>query len=117
MKLGTYHLQLLGTHPAHQRKGVATALTKFAEDKVSLPAPLPLTPLSAISRAWNVLTAWFLKARAARAPTTLETVGDLNFSIYKKMDYEVAGSGPISAWAPGASFTMFVFIKHTEKEQ
>lgn len=34
VKLGGYHLQLIGVSPAHQRKGVASALMEYAEKKV-----------------------------------------------------------------------------------
>ncbi|KAI9066265.1 hypothetical protein FKP32DRAFT_1674011 [Trametes sanguinea] len=91
VKLGGYHLQLIGVVPEHQKKGVATALMKYAENK----------------------------AHAARVPTLLETVGSTNVQVYKSLKYEVAGSGPLSAPPPSpadATFEMFVFIKHTEAE-
>ncbi|KAH9849859.1 hypothetical protein C2E23DRAFT_887840 [Lenzites betulinus] len=88
VKLGGYHLQLIGVSPEHQKKGVAKALTDFAE------------------------------AKATRVPSVLETVGATNVTIYKALKYEVAGSGPIQSPPPydHKSFTMFVFIKHTEDE-
>ncbi|KAI9066266.1 hypothetical protein FKP32DRAFT_1589778 [Trametes sanguinea] len=91
VKLGGYHLQLIGVTPEHQKKGVATARMRYAENK----------------------------AHAARVPTLLETVGSTNVQIYKSLKYEVAGSGPLSMFPPSppdASFEMFVFIKHTEAE-
>ncbi|KAI0776856.1 hypothetical protein BD413DRAFT_231015 [Trametes elegans] len=36
VKLGAYHLQVIGVAPEHQRKGVATALLQYAEAKVSI---------------------------------------------------------------------------------
>ncbi|KAL7279268.1 hypothetical protein ACG7TL_007109 [Trametes sanguinea] len=36
VKLGGYHLQLIGVHPDHQKRGVATALMKYAENKVQI---------------------------------------------------------------------------------
>ncbi|KAH9902675.1 hypothetical protein C8Q73DRAFT_785325 [Cubamyces lactineus] len=89
VKLGGYHLQLIGVAPEHQRKGVATALTKYAG----------------------------AKAHAKRVPIVLETVGSVNVMIYKAMKFEVGGSGPLTA-PPQAkgSFEMFVFIKHTESD-
>ncbi|KAI0671831.1 hypothetical protein C8Q78DRAFT_1128996 [Trametes maxima] len=87
VKLGGYHLQLIGVSPDHQRKGVATALTKYAETK----------------------------AHTVRVPSVLETVGATNVEIYQSLGYEVGGSGPIDVPPPSTdSFEMFVFIKHTE---
>ena len=40
VKVGAYHLQLIGVSPSHQRKGVATALMRTAEEKVSSTHPL-----------------------------------------------------------------------------
>ncbi|EIW57678.1 uncharacterized protein TRAVEDRAFT_65412 [Trametes versicolor FP-101664 SS1] len=90
VKVGSYHLQLLGTAPDHQRKGVAKALTQYGD----------------------------AKARAAGVSSVLETVGPTNVSIYKALGYEVAGSGPIKVPPPaaGGSFEMSVIIKHTEVE-
>ncbi|CDO74669.1 hypothetical protein BN946_scf184828.g9 [Trametes cinnabarina] len=91
VKLSGYHLQLIGVHPDHQKKGVGSTLMKYAESK----------------------------AHAARVPTLLETVGSMNVQIYKSLGYEVAGSGPISVPPPSppdATFEMFTFIKHTEAE-
>ncbi|KAI0359757.1 hypothetical protein OH77DRAFT_1517373 [Trametes cingulata] len=89
VKLGSYHLQLIGTAPEHQKKGVATALMRYAE----------------------------AKAHAAKVPSCLETVGPTNVKIYKSLGYEVAGSGPLKAAPPHeGSFEMFVFVKHTEKD-
>ncbi|KAI0326404.1 hypothetical protein GY45DRAFT_1373959 [Cubamyces sp. BRFM 1775] len=90
VKLGSYHLQLIGVAPEHQRKGVATALTKYAG----------------------------AKAHAMRVPIVLETVGSTNVTIYKAMKFEVGGSGPLTAPPPAqGSFEMFVFIKHTENDE
>ncbi|KAI0326405.1 hypothetical protein GY45DRAFT_1373960 [Cubamyces sp. BRFM 1775] len=90
VKLGGYHLQLIGVAPEHQRKGVATALIKHAE----------------------------AKAHTKRVPTLLETVGPTNVAIYKALKFEVAGSGPLAAPPPAqGSFEMFVFIKHTESDE
>ncbi|KAI0649020.1 acyl-CoA N-acyltransferase [Trametes meyenii] len=87
VKLGGYHLQLIGVSPDHQRKGVATALMKYAETK----------------------------AHAVHVPSVLETVGATNVEIYKSLGYEIGGSGPIDAPPPSTgSFEMFVFIKNTE---
>lgn len=36
VKVASYHLQLLGTAPDHQRKGVAKALTQYGDAKVRL---------------------------------------------------------------------------------
>ena len=34
VKLGGYHLQVIGTLPEHQKKGVGTALMQYVEKKV-----------------------------------------------------------------------------------
>ena len=34
VKLGGYHLQVIGILPEHQKKGVATALVQYVETKV-----------------------------------------------------------------------------------
>ncbi|TBU21158.1 hypothetical protein BD311DRAFT_870011 [Dichomitus squalens] len=36
VKLGAYHLQLIGVSPVHQRKGVATELIRYIEAKISI---------------------------------------------------------------------------------
>ncbi|KAI0749656.1 hypothetical protein C8Q80DRAFT_1163263 [Daedaleopsis nitida] len=90
VKLGSYHLQVIGTVPEHQKKGAGAALIKFAEDK----------------------------AHSVKAPTALETIGDTNVKIYKSLKFEVAGSGPIKAPPPyPGNMEMFVFIMHTEKDE
>ncbi|KAI0636031.1 hypothetical protein C8Q77DRAFT_1216522 [Trametes polyzona] len=88
VKIGAYHLQLIGVAPDHQKKGIATALTTYAESK----------------------------AHAVKVPSVLETAGPTNVAVYKALQYEVAGSGPIQAPPPSeGTFEMFVFIKHTEE--
>ncbi|KAI0667418.1 acyl-CoA N-acyltransferase [Trametes maxima] len=88
VKRAGYHLQLIGVAPAHQRKGVATALMRHAE----------------------------AKARALRVPSVLETAGATNIKIYQALGYSSAGSGPITLAPPATgSFDMTVFIKHTEE--
>ncbi|KAM5531780.1 hypothetical protein V8D89_014550 [Ganoderma adspersum] len=89
VKLGGYHLQLIGVSPSHQQKGVASALMKYAE----------------------------MKAHAAHVLCTVETVGKTNTNIHKAMGYLVAGTGPLAATPPSTgTFEMVVFIKHTESE-
>ncbi|KAL1949595.1 hypothetical protein VTO73DRAFT_8476 [Trametes versicolor] len=89
VKLAGYHLQVIGVSPAHQRKGAAGALMSYAQ----------------------------AKARAAKVPTLLETVGATNVTIYKALGYTQAGSGPIGAPPPyPGTFEMFVFIKQSSTE-
>ncbi|KAI0831938.1 hypothetical protein BC628DRAFT_1350649 [Trametes gibbosa] len=89
VKLGAYHLQLIGVAPKHQKKGVAGALTRYAE----------------------------AKAHAVHVRSVLETVGAVNVSIYKALGYGVAGSGPIKSPPPyEGNFEMFVFSKRTDNE-
>ncbi|RPD60188.1 hypothetical protein L226DRAFT_535116 [Lentinus tigrinus ALCF2SS1-7] len=89
VKLGGYHLQVIGTSPEHQKKGVGRALIDYVEKK----------------------------AHAIKVPTCLETVGETNLAIYKSMNFEVAGSGPIKAPPPyPGDMEMYVFVKHTERD-
>ncbi|TBU51883.1 hypothetical protein BD310DRAFT_953029 [Dichomitus squalens] len=89
VKLGAYHLQLIGVSPVHQRKGVATALMRYIE----------------------------AKACKDCVPCTVETVGKTNISIYEAMGYLVKGTGPIKTPPPHTgTFEMAVLLKHTEEQ-
>ncbi|KAI0749646.1 acyl-CoA N-acyltransferase [Daedaleopsis nitida] len=85
VKLGGYHLQLIGVLPEFQRKGVGRALLDFAE----------------------------AKARAARVCTCLET-GSGGVKTYEKLGYTLAGSGQMHSVDPERTFEMCALIKHTE---
>ncbi|KAI9000437.1 acyl-CoA N-acyltransferase [Trametes punicea] len=87
VKRGGYHLQLIGVVPEYQRKGIGTALIRYAENK----------------------------AHALKVPTTIETIGAFNVRIYQSLGYKVAGSGHLTSPPPAdGTFEMFVFIKQPE---
>ena len=76
MKLGGYHLQLIGVAPEHQRKGVATSLAKYAEEKVSSYNHDRRVCIAAVAH--GIVRS---QALNMHVPTLLETVGSTNVSI------------------------------------
>ncbi|RPD60175.1 acyl-CoA N-acyltransferase [Lentinus tigrinus ALCF2SS1-6] len=84
VKLGAYHLQLIGVHPQRRRKGIARALMQFAESK----------------------------AHAVGVASVLETGSSSR--VYEGLGYTVAGSGPIHLLPKDKTFEMSAYIKHTE---
>ncbi|EJD46584.1 hypothetical protein AURDEDRAFT_164409 [Auricularia subglabra TFB-10046 SS5] len=84
VKLGGYHLQVIGVIASAQRQGVGRALFKAVEEK----------------------------ARARAVCTCLETVGDYAVPIYRSLGYEVKGpvmvKTPIN---PDATMPMYGFLK------
>ncbi|KAI0776854.1 hypothetical protein BD413DRAFT_490968 [Trametes elegans] len=125
VKLGAYHLQLIGVAPEHQKKGVATALMQYAEGKTS-PVIHPASP--ELTKSFR----WLAGARALcpgdngtykRASLRMVEVDyqrlnspqTTQVAIYKSLGYTTAGPTPIKAPPPSNdTFDMLVFIRHTE---
>ncbi|KAH9945102.1 uncharacterized protein BXZ73DRAFT_73306 [Epithele typhae] len=88
VKLGAWHLQLIGIKQSCQKKGAGKALLDAVE----------------------------AGARKEKVPTCLETMaGGGAAKMYEAVGYTMQGSGPIT-WVNGAQLPFGVFIKHTEKE-
>lgn len=60
-KLASYHLQLLGVHPSHQRQGISSALVKVGEEK----------------------------AKARGVAVCIETIGNTAVPFYRACGYDI----------------------------
>ncbi|KAH9914399.1 uncharacterized protein BXZ73DRAFT_106643 [Epithele typhae] len=88
VKLGAWHLQLIGIRQSCQRHGAGRALLEAVE----------------------------AVAREEKVPSCLETTaGGTGEKIYEAFGYTMQGAGPVT-WTNGKQVQFKVFIKHTEKE-
>ncbi|KZV85729.1 hypothetical protein EXIGLDRAFT_841250 [Exidia glandulosa HHB12029] len=84
VKLSGFHLQVIGVHPSHRRRGIAAALFRAVEKK----------------------------AEARGVCSCLETVGSFAVPIYRSLGYDVKEPVPLrSAKDPTATAPLYCFIK------